>query len=184
MKEKISFRKIDFNNLELACKIQNELFPEEAGRKNFIEQINNDPYRKEQDFYIVYFEEAPIGVTGIYSYHEYPENAWLGWFGILEKYRNNGYGGIVLDKTIQLAKEKKYTKFRLYTDEFAKSAHKLYKSRGMVDELYDNEDDKDEYFEAKIYIYSLSLTDEPIDLWNNKILGLKEQGEKEHLNTN
>lgn len=54
----------------------------------------------------------------------------------------------------------------------------------MVDELYDNEDDKDEYFEAKIYIYSLSLTDEPIDLWNNKILGLKEQGEKEHLNTN
>ena len=91
---------------------------------------------------------------------------------------------IVLDKTIQLAKEKKYTKFRLYTDEFAKSAHKLYKSRGMADELYDNEDDKDEYFEAKIYIHSLSLTDEPIDLWNNKILGLKEQGEKEHLNTN
>lgn len=184
MKEKISFRKINFNNLELACKIQNELFPEEDGRQNFIEQINNDPYRKEQDYYIVYFEEEPIGVTGIYSYHEYPENAWLGWFGILEKYRNNGYGGIVLDKTIQLAKEKKYTKFRLYTDEFAKSAHKLYKSRGMVDELYDNEDDKDEYFEAKIYIYSLSLTDEPIDLWNNKILGLKEQGEKEHLNTN
>ena len=184
MKEKISFRKIDFNNLELACKIQNELFPEEDGRKNFIEQINNDPYRKEQEYYIVYFEEEPIGVTGIYSYHEYPESAWLGWFGILEKYRNNGYGGIVLDKTIQLAKEKKYTKFRLYTDEFAKSAHKLYKSRGMVEELYDNPEDKDEYFDAKIYIYSLSLTDEPIDLWNNKILGLKEQGEKEHLNTN
>ena len=48
-------------------------------------------------------------------------------------------------------------------------------------ELYDNPEDKDEYFDAKIYIYSLSLTDEPIDLWNNKILGLKEQGEKEHL---
>lgn len=78
MKEKISFRKINFNNLELACKIQNELFPEEDGRQNFIEQINNDPYRKEQDYYIVYFEEEPIGVTGIYSYHEYPESAWLG----------------------------------------------------------------------------------------------------------
>lgn len=86
-----------------------------------------------------------------------------------------------MDKTIQLAREKKYAKFRLYTDEFAKSAHKLYKSRGMIEELYDNPEDKDEYFDAKIYIYSLSLTDEPIDLWNNRILGLKEQGEKEHL---
>ena len=181
MKDKINFKKIDFNNLELACQIQNKIFPEEDGRQNFIEQINNDSYRKEQDYYIVYLEEEAIGVTGIYSYHEYPENAWLGWFGILERYRNHGYGGIVLDKTIQLAMEKKYAKFRLYTDEFAKSAHKLYKSRGMVEELYDNPEDKDEYFDAKIYIYSLSLTDEPIDLWNNKILGLKEQGEKEHL---
>lgn len=180
MKNKITFVKITYDNLELACKIQNEIFPEEDARKNFIEQIEQDPYRKEMDYYIVYFEELPIGVTGIYSYYEYPENAWLGWFGILEKYRKNGYGGIVLDKTIELAREKKYTKFRLYTDENAKSAHKLYKSRGLIEELYDNPEDRDEYFDTKVYIYSMSLTDEPIDLWNNKVLGLKEQGEKEH----
>jgi len=182
MDKNIIFEKISNENLNLACKIQNEIFPEEDGSQNFIEQLNKDSYRKEQDYYIVYLNDEPIGVTGIYSYHEYPDDAWLGWFGILEKYRNNGYGGIVLDKTIELAKEKKYTKFRLYTDEFATSAHKLYKSRALIDEVYENEDDKDQYFDAKIYIYSLSLTDEPIDLWNNKILGLKEQGEKEHLN--
>ena len=51
----------------------------------------------------------------------------------------------------------------------------------MIEELYDNPNDKDEYFDAEIYIYSLSLTEEQIDLWNNKTLGLKEQGEKEHL---
>ena len=45
----------------------------------------------------------------------------------------------------------------------------------------DNEDDKDEYFIADIYIYSISLIKEKIDLWDNKILGLKEQGEKENL---
>ena len=183
MKDKISFKRVNLENLELACKIQNEIFPEEDVSQNFIEHVNKDPYRKEQDYYIVYFEDEPIGVTGIYSYHEYPENAWLGWFGILEKFRNNGFGGIALDKTIQLAKDKGYTKFRLYTDEFAKSAHKLYWSRGLVDELYDNPDDKDEFFDAEIFIFSLSLTDEPIDLWNNKVLGLKEQGEKEHLNS-
>lgn len=183
MKEKMILKKIDYNNLELACKIQNEIFPEEDGRQNFIDQINKNPYRKELDYYVVNYNDEPVGITGIYSYHEYPESAWLGWFGILEKYRNNGYGKMALDKTIQLAKEKKYTKFRLYTDEFATFAHKLYESRGLVKELYDNENDKDEYLDAKIFIYSLSLTSEPIDLWNNKILGLKEQSEKEHSNS-
>lgn len=181
MIDDIVFKKVTMENLEIACKIQNEIFPKEDGRQNFIEQINQDQYRKEQDYRIVYLGDEPIGITGIYSYHEYPENAWLGWFGITEKYRKKGYGGIVLDKTIKLAEEKGYTKFRLYTDEYATSAHKLYKSRGLVEESYDNENDKDEYFEAKIYIYSKSLTEEKIDLWNNKTLGLKEQGEKEHL---
>lgn len=181
MQDKIQFELITYNNLETACNIQNEIFPEEDARENFLEQIRKDPYRKEMSYYIVYLDKEPIGVTGIYAYHEYPETAWLGWFGILNKYRKKGYGGIVLDKTIELAREKGYKKFRLYTDEYAKSAHKLYESRGLVKELYNNEDDKDEYFIADIYIYSISLTEEPVDLWDNKILGLKEQGEKENL---
>lgn len=179
--DQIRFVRISNDNLELACNIQNNIFPEEDARQNFIEQINHDPYRKEMDYYIVYFENEPIGVTGIYSYHEYPNTAWLGWFGILNNYRKNGYGGIVLDKTIELARKKGYKEFRLYTDEYAISAHKLYESRNLIKEQYDNPDDKDEFFIADVYIYSISLTDKPIDLWNNKILGLKEQGEKENL---
>lgn len=176
----IRFEKITYDNLELACQIQNTIFPEEDGRQNFIEQINKDPYRKEQDYSIVYVDNEPIGVTGIYSYHEYPESAWLGWFGILSEHRGKGYGKAALEKTIELAKEKGYTKFRLYTDEFATDAHKLYERCGLVKELYDNEEDKDAFIEADIYIYSKSLTDKTIDLWNNKILGLKEQSYKEH----
>ncbi len=176
----IRFEKITYDNLEVACRVQNIIFPEEDARVNFVEQINNDPYRKEQDYYIACQNETPIGVTGIYSYHEYPEDAWLGWFGILEEYRNQGLGGLVLDKTIAMAKKKGYKTFRLYTDEYAKDAHKLYSSRGMINELYDNEDDKDNYIDADIYIYSLSLTNDEISLWNNKILGLKEQSDKEH----
>lgn len=181
MNDRIRFKKIISDNLEIACKIQNEIFPKEDARQNFIEQINKDPYRKEMDYYIVYLDETPIGVTGIYSYNEYPTDAWLGWFGILEKYRKSGYGGKVLDMTITIAKEKGYKTFRLYTDEYAKAAHKLYESRGLMKELYDRDDDKDEYFKADIYIYSISLTNEKVELWNNKFLGLKEQGEKENL---
>ena len=176
----IKFVVITKDNLELACKIQNTIFKEDA-RENFIEQINKDPYRKELEYYIVYLKDKPIGVTGVYAYHEYPDTGWLGWFGILKEYRQNGYGGIVLDKTIELVRKKGYKEFRLYTDEFATSAHKLYESRGLIKELYDNPDDKDEYFDGKIYIYSISLTDKKIDLWNNKIIGLKGQGKKEYL---
>ncbi len=184
MNHKIIFKKITNDNLEVACKIQNEIFPKEDARQNFIEQINNDPYRKEMDYCIVYLGESPIGVTGIYSYNEYPNDAWLGWFGILEKYRKLGYGGKVLDMTINIAKEKGYKTFRLYTDEYAKSAHKLYESKGLIKELYDRDDDKDEYFIADIYIYSISLTSKKVELWNNKFLGLKEQGKKENLYKN
>jgi RimJ/RimL family protein N-acetyltransferase len=181
MKHKIEFIKITNDNLELACKVQNEIFPEEDARQNFVEQVNNDPYRKEMNYCIVYLDGTPIGVTGIYSYNEYPNDAWLGWFGILEKYRKSGYGGKVLDMTIKIAKEKGYENFRIYTDEYADDAHKLYESRGFIKEIYDREDDKDEYFIADIYIYSISLTNKKVELWNNKFLGLKEQGEKENL---
>lgn len=181
MNDNISFIKITNDNLEVACKIQNAIFPKEDARQNFIEQINNDPYRKEMDYCIIYLGETPIGVTGIYSYNEYPNDAWLGWFGILEEYRKVGYGGKALDMTINIAEEKGYKNFRIYTDEYAKDAHKLYESRGLVKELYDRDDDKDEYFIADIYIYSISLDNQKVDRWDNKFLGLREQGEKENL---
>ena len=57
----IIFEKITYDNLELACKIQNTIFPEEDGRQNFIEQINKDPYRKEQDYSIVRRTIEPYG---------------------------------------------------------------------------------------------------------------------------
>lgn len=182
MKKNIRFERIDKNNFKLASTIQNEIFNGEDGSQNYIEQINKDPSWKEQDYYLVYVGKRPIGITGIYSYHEYPDVAWLGWFGVLKKERNKGYGSLILDKTIELAKEKGYKEFRLYTDEYAKDAHKLYEKRGMIKELYDNKNDQDQYFSAKVYIYSKSLIKKEIDLWNNKKIGLKEQGEKEQIN--
>ena len=114
MNKEIFFQKVTYDNLQLVCKIQNEIFPEENAKQNYVEQIKGNSCKKELVYYIAYLDKEPIGITGLYSYHEYPENAWLGWFGILEKYRHNGYGGLVLDKTIALAKEKGYTKFSVY----------------------------------------------------------------------
>lgn len=53
----------------------------------------------------------------------------------------------------------------------------------MIQEIYDNTDDKDPYESEGLisYIFSMSLTDKPINKLNNKLLGLKEQGVKENI---
>lgn len=124
-----------------------------------------------------------FGVTGIYAYHEYPKDAWLGWYGILPKFRNEGYGSLVFDKTVELAKTKGYESLRLYSDETFAYAHRLYAKKGMIKEVYDNPNDKDPYEPEGLitYIFSMSLINKPIDKWNNKLLGLKEQGIKENV---
>ena len=174
----MEFVKINKDNLELACEIQNSIFPKENARVDYLEQIDNSDYWKELEFSIVYIDEKPIGITGLYSYNQYPEIAWLGWFGVLEEYRCKGYGREIVNKMILLAKEKGYKEFRMYVDEYATSAHRLYSSIASIKEIYDREDDKDEYLNEEIFIYSLSLTDEEISLWDNKMLYIKEQGEK------
>lgn len=58
----LRYEEIDSNNLDLAVKIQNAIFPLEDGRQNYLEGITNDPYRKEMINYIVYDSEVPIGV--------------------------------------------------------------------------------------------------------------------------
>lgn len=73
----LKYVEVDSNNLELAVDIQNAIFSLEDGRQNYIEGITNDPYRKEIVNYIVYDNEIPIGVVGLYSYNEYPRDAWL-----------------------------------------------------------------------------------------------------------
>ena len=61
---KLKYELITEKNLDLAVKVQNEIFPEENGKKNFIDAINKDPYRKELTYYLVFDNETPIGVSG------------------------------------------------------------------------------------------------------------------------
>ena len=65
---KLNFVEVTYDNLELAVRIQNCIFPLEDGRANYIEGITNDPYRKEMVNYIVFDNNEPIGVVGLYSY--------------------------------------------------------------------------------------------------------------------
>ncbi len=174
----LKYIEVNTDNLELAVKIQNAIFPDEDGRQNYIEGITNDPYRKEMVNYIVYDGEIPIGVVGLYSYNEYPDDSWLSWFGVLEEYRKKGYASTIFDFFEHIAKEKGYTSIRVYTDETFDKAINLYEKKGMTKEYYSNELEND-FINNTTIIYSKSLIKEKVEKWNNKFLGLTAQSEKE-----
>ena len=176
----MNLRYVETNNenLDLAVKIQNTIFPLEDGRQNYIEGITKDPYRKEMINYIVYDNEVPVGVVGLYSYNEYPSDAWLSWFGVLKEFRQKGYGSKIFDFFEKLSLEKGYTSIRVYTDSKFDKAMLLYEKKEMIKEYYKNQLESEEINNSTI-IYSKSLTKENTKKWNNKFLGLTAQSEKE-----
>lgn len=174
----LKYVEIEIDNYDLAVKIQNAIFPLEDGRQNYMEGITNDPYRKEIINYIVYDNEVPVGVVGLYSYNEYPLDAWLSWFGVLKEYRQKGYGSEMFDFFRNLAAKKGYTSIRVYTDDEFDKAILLYQKKQMIKEFYHNELESEEINKSTI-IYSKSLTKEKTTKWDNKFLGLTAQSEKE-----
>ena len=74
-------------------------------------------------YYLVYDNDNVVGITGLYSNEEISEtnSIWLGWFGVLEDFRSNGYGKQIFLDTIDMANDLKnkypIKYFRLYTSE-------------------------------------------------------------------
>ncbi len=90
---------------------------------------------------ISYFPKT-VGITGHYTEGQFGV-IWLGWFGILEKYRGKGYGKELLEKCIAKFKRMGYKELRLYTTKDAKheaKARQMYAKRGFK-KYWDNEVD-------------------------------------------
>jgi len=168
------FEEVNNTNLDIAIKIQKEIFPLENGSDDLKTSItNNIPnYQFLQKYYLAKNENRVIGISGLYAYKAYPQDAWLRWFGVIDSERGKGYATQILKQSIQKAKEMGFETLRLYTDEEDNAnAVKLYKKFGMVSEFYDNPDDK--HFEiGKTLIFSISLNDKKVTPWNNKNLYL------------
>lgn len=181
---KLIYKEINKDNVDIAIKVQNKIFPNENAAYNYYEAVYKVPYRKELIYYLVYDKEKIIGISGLYSHLEYPFDAWLAWYGVLEEYRNQGYGKRILQDYEKLARSKGYKHIRLYTDEIEnKNAINLYKKFGMIGEIYNNEKEKlTEDFISTTWIFSKSLTEQPCELWNNKYLGITENIIKEKKN--
>ncbi len=179
MKHKLTYEKVTENNITIALKIQRRVFPLENGEDDLFEAINKSKkYFKFLEYYLVHNGEFYIGITGIYSYNEYPEDAWIGWFGILPAFRSMGYGTEMFGYTRDLAVKNGFKSLRIYADDkYDFVATKFFEKQKMFKECYTKEKYMG-YLVGKLVIYSLSLTKNNVIPWNNKSLFLKEYAKK------
>lgn len=173
------YHEITNENLDIAIEIQNTIFPEYSAKTNYIESIEK---KTNYVYYLLFDGTEYVGVIGIYSYTIDPESAWLGWFGVLEQYRNKGYGSEALLFYEKMAKKKGYKYARLYTDKFDNDATlNFYKSKDYIFEDYINEADKAS-LQFPVLIGSKALDGSKVKLWNNANIELTEQIKKQSDN--
>lgn len=172
--KKLRFEEISKDNIKVAAKLQYEIFPNSSAYSVYKSKAIGE--RKDLYIgYIAYMEDIPVGVTGIYEIPKYSDTVWLSWFGVKKEYRKLGYGKQILDYTIEMAKalNKKY--LRLYTFEIWNSEAQAFYKRNMdLGEYYYNEKEYKDIFEGKPKIFSISLCDEKVELWNNKFINISE----------
>lgn len=165
----LTYVQIDKDTLDIAYNIQKEIFPDDPDYDDLYDKAINS--LDDNCFFIVYFKNDLIGITGVDVYREYPDTIWLDWFGILPKYRRNGFGEEVLLDTIEYCKKlNKYKSFRVETTYYEnRPAVFLYDKVMKIKEEYTIEDTKDKKRHTLIYTYPLIGE---VELWNNRYLGL------------
>ena len=172
--KKLRFEEISKDNIKVAAKLQYEIFPNSSAYSVYKSKITGE--RKDLYIgYIAYMGDKPIGVTGIYEIPEYVDTVWVSWIGLKKEYRKLGYGKQLLDYTIEMAKtlNKKY--LRLYSFEIWNSEAQAFYKRNMdLGEYYYNEKEHKDIFEGKPKVFSISLCDEKVELWNDKFINISE----------
>ena len=83
------------------------------------------------EIYFIQLDNKTIGIIELYApFEDKPNELWLGWFGIYDEYRNQGIGRIVIEKIIDIVKEKGEKKLKLYSSPKSK-VNNFYKKNGF-----------------------------------------------------
>lgn len=121
-------------------------------------------------YYLYYDNNQPVGMSGFYDEpNENPrESAWLGWFGVIEKYRMNGFGRQIISCFESEALKFGYKYCRVYTEDAEdNSAIQFYSKCGYTFEKYTGRVPLDVHCD-KITIGSKAISDKPLIPWNNR----------------
>lgn len=169
---KLIYEKICVDNIVTASLIQYKIFPNSSAYQKYLKETK-DNYDLPISF-LVYYNDIPIGVVGLYDIPEYEDTIWLSWFGVLEEYRYKGFGSQILKDIILIAKKYNKKFLRLFTYEvWNHEAQDFYKKHMEIEEYYTNpEDDQYDIQVGKCKIFGYSLCNDKIDYWNNKFIDI------------
>lgn len=176
----LKYEKISKDNIVMASRIQYKIFPNSSAYLKYLKEIQSETSDLPISF-LVFENDIPIGVVGLYDIPEYSDTIWLSWFGVLENYRFKGYGNQIFKDIIEKAKQYNKDFLRLFTYEvWNHDAQQFYKKHMQIEEYYTNEnDDQYDIKEGKCKIFGYSLCDKPIDYWNNKFIDIASD-DKDH----
>lgn len=165
----LEYLPVTLHNLEEAIAVQAAIFHESFPR----EIIDGDGLARYglynyAEFWLVRQDGQTIGITGLYGYRRYPDDAFMNWFGVMPSARRGGLGRQILDWTVETARRKGFRHFRLYTEAGDNDAAiALYRKAGMVEETYTRE-----FGVKNIVFFSVNLDGQPVIKWNNRYLAI------------
>jgi len=172
------------NNVKIIGKIQYEIFKyaKGVGYCDYLDELKYEDKRIDKRLpinFLVYNQDIPVGIVGLYEMPGHKDDIWLNWLGVLPEHRRKGIGTAMLFHVINLAKKYGKKNFRLFSYEnWHKQAISIYKKTMQVQESYLNkEDDLRLIIEGRCKIFSSSLVDKKPPLWNNEFINLS--GEEE-----
>ena len=172
MERQLTYKWANNSRIEDVKEIQRKIFPNEDFTKACFSDAVLFPYLRCKIYFLVYDNNELIGITGMYEYNDYSDEAWLGWFGVVPEHRNKGYGRQILLDGIESLRKLKYKYLRLYTDindNF--EACKLYHDLGFKHECYYKENDT----VGCLDLFSLQLNgDTTYKDWCNRDLHINE----------
>jgi ribosomal protein S18 acetylase RimI-like enzyme len=169
--------KVTKENLAEALSVQHEAFPNEHGDRGIVPAVKGkfNEWIKHEEYWLGRLPDgSPVGIVGLYIYHDYPKDAWIDWLGVLPIYQGKGYGTQLFEFAKNEAKRQGFENLRLYADdEDNRIGINIYKKQGMQSEIYSNKDDPF-YQTSNTIICSLGLTGKKAPKWNNRKLYQKE----------
>lgn len=169
----LKFVPLNKENLFLGKEIQKKIFPKEYMNDTLEKSLFSSPEYLSQ-FWLVKKGKEFVGLSGIYFYPEYPEDAWLNWFGVIPKYRRCGLGRKIFCRTFAYARRLGFKSFRLYTDcQHNETALAFYRSLAMFEETYHPK--IDDFSDILIFSKSCHPFQKAVIPWNNKYLFIQEQ---------
>ena len=173
----MDFVRITPDNVSIAHHINRVVFPKYDSLINFLDSFKEGAKDR---FYLMKVGEEHVGIFGLYYYEGYPDDAWLGWFGVLPEHRGKGYGNTALTFFEDLARDRGFRYVRLFTDTYDnEEAHKFYLEHGFTEERYINENDPAS-LKYPISIFSKPLFAQfPLKPWGNRNIHFTKQVEKQ-----